>query len=66
MDNLLDDILEGMEQPLTPEPGSQIECPHCGGDSRLQFTPLTYAVWVQCRCGYGWDMAYSGASKEVN
>jgi len=34
-------------------------CPHCGGDTRLQAWIFGDRVWIQCPCGYGWDVRKS-------
>jgi len=43
-----------------------IVCPNCGDGSRLESLPLVTGVWIQCRCGYGWEIKWAWVSRRVN
>lgn len=45
-----------------------IVCPSCHDGTCLEFRPLAFSTWAQCRCGYGWDLpgAWLASSKAVN
>jgi hypothetical protein len=36
-------------------PAKAGRCPHCGATTRLLTIPYARGIYMQCRCGYGWE-----------
>jgi len=36
-------------------PAKTRRCPHCGATRRLLAIPYVRGIYMQCRCGYGWE-----------